>query len=262
MRTRNHPIVTALVLLSLASGAIGCKSNGGAWYKPDSYSFHNPFKKEDTIPPTYSDRTATSKPSIGATPNVSPPPGGYGDPARETEFLMGKADKQVQPHYGQTITGGAQPEAHRVAISETPTYGGNVPGGYGTYSDPNQYPGVTPPNYQQTSIQQPTYPPSYSPNYPAPGAHSFDYAPNSVAPLNYSTVPPTNYSPFAPPAGAPFDAAPQQGVNHPPTSPDVAPQQGFGPPAHGGGFDQAPNNYSPTPSYGSGYTATPSATGF
>jgi len=264
MRTRNHSFVTALVLLSLFSGAIGCQSNGGAWYKPNSYSWHNPFKTgKETISP-YSDRTAAAKPSAVAQPNVTAPPGGYSDKSRDADLQAGKTEKQVQAQlqvqHGNTITGGAIPDANRVAMSDPPVYGANVPAGY-TYPDPgaspypNQYSpntGGILPNYPQTSIQQ-----------------SADYAtPNGTgAPSAYPAPPPSNYSPFAAPAydatppqgfaapATPYSAAPQQGL--------VAPQQNYGAPAnYNNGFGADANGYTAPPSYGSGYTATPSTTGF
>ena len=268
MQTRNNSIVAALVLLSLVSGAIGCKSNGGAWYKPNSYSLHNPFKKEERNPfkkeEPIAPYQATAKPSIGAQPNVTPPPGGYGNKAQEAEFTAGKMEKQVQPQYGQTITGGIQPET-QVAMSDPNVYGGNAPVGYtyptdsGAYSNPNQYSPVTPQNYQSTSIQQPGYP---------TGPNPADYAaPNTgvASPSAYpSTVPPTNYSPFVSPAGQPYDAAPPQGFA-PPATYDPAPQQGFGAPQQGYGVPQQgygvnPNGYTSPPNYG-GYTALPSTAG-
>ena len=279
MRTQPHSFVTALVLLSLLSGAIGCKNNGGAWYKPNSYSWHNPFKsKEDTLSP-YSGSAA--KPSIGAQPNVATPPGGYGDKAREAEFQASKAEKQVQVQHGNTITGGAPQDPNRVAMSEFPAYGGNIPAEY-TYPDPNVYPsqyaphtGTTPQNYQQTSIQQSVY----SPHYPA-GPNPADYA----APNTGMAPPVANYSPFAPPAHDPalqqgfpapashsFDGVPQQqGFGAPPQQEFGAPpQQGFGAPPQQGfgappqqGFGADAHGYTAPPSYGSGYTATPSTTGF
>jgi len=273
MHTRNNPIVAALVLLSLVSGAIGCKSNGGAWYKPNSYTWHNPLKKGESIAP-YQDRTATTKPSMREQPNVATPPGGYGE-APKTEYTAGKTEKQVQPHYGQTITGGTQPDA-QVAMTDPNLHGGNVPAGYVSYdsaypSTPNPYSPVTPQSYPQSyqpvSIQQSGYP---------MGPNPADYAtPNNgvTPPAHPQTVPPANYLPF-PPAGQSYDAAPQGfSPQATPSAYDQAPQQGFGVSQQGfgapqqdysqqQGFGTPPNSYTPPPSYGTtGYTATPSMTG-
>ena len=273
MRTRNYSFVTPLLLLSLVCGTIGCTSNGGPWYKTNSYSWQNPFKsKGDTV----SDRTATAKPSIGVQPNVTAPLGGYGDPSREAEFQASKPEKQVQPQYGNTITGGATPTGNRVAMSEAPAYGGNTSAGY-TYPDPGVHPNqyssntgvMTPQMYPQTSIQQPTY----SPNYPSAGPNPADYAApsNGLAPPAYPpSTPSAGYSPFAAPG---YDAPPQQGVAAPATPSYGAPQQEFGAPQQNYGTPQqnygAPqqgfgadvNGYTAPPSYGSGYIATPSTTG-
>ena len=150
MRIQNHSIVTALVLFSLVSGAIGCKNTGmGPWYKPDSYSFYNPFKKEDPVESSYS----SPKPSLTATPNVTPPLGGYG------------TEKHLQLQHGNTPTGCARPEASHVAASEAPPFGGpySDSGMYPQYSAQNHGPsGMAPPTYQHTSatIQ------NYSPHHP------------------------------------------------------------------------------------------------
>ncbi len=280
MRTRSNSIVTALVLLSLVSGAIGCKSNGGAWYKPNSYTWYNPFSsKDDPIPPYSGEHAATAKPSIGAQPNVAAPPGGYGDKAKEAEFYAAKPEKQVQPQYGNTITGGSAPtstpaaDQNRVAMADAPLYNG-APANYSTpnpYSVPDAYyqpnSGVTPASYQPTSIQQPNagyqqpnagyqqpaagyqqpaayqQPTGYQPNGMSP--NPADYAP-SATPSPYSpntSVPATNYSPFAAQPEA------QQGFGAP-VSTTTAPAAN----AYGAGYTAAP-------SYGSGYPATPSTTG-
>ena len=71
-----------MTLLLIMPGTIGCRSNGGPWYKPDTYAFVNPFDKEamnrgGTAPPFGADVAANLKPSLDAQPNISPPLGGY-----------------------------------------------------------------------------------------------------------------------------------------------------------------------------------------
>ena len=256
MRTRNNSLLTALILLSLVVGAIGCKSNGGPWYKPGSYAMHNPFKaKDEPLSSPYPDRTATTKPSMGAQPNVATPPGGY-------------ATKELQVQYNNTPTGGATPEANRLARSEPAVSGGNIP--TSGYSDPGYNPnvaaynpnmgtsypgtyppnsGVTPQNIQPTSIATP-YGPSYTPQ------GTPDYASNPGTPLPWG-------------AQAPYDPAPASGFTAP-VNPTYETAPGGFPSAtpvpYGtqpvGGFDAPVNSYgSAVPSYGgTGYTANPSTT--
>ena len=255
MRTPNNSPLTALVLLTIVIGVVGCKMNGGPWYKPGSYSMHNPFKSQDD-----SHHVTTTKPSIGAQPNVTPPPGGYGT-------------KQVLPQYGNTVTGGMPSEADRVATSVPAVPGGNM--SIAGYTDPGPHnphphptggmpynpgpfpnPGVMPPHYQ-TSLVQPALPSDYSPNYPpVPSGHDYNTS-NTGTPLPWGSHPP--YDPAS--AGGFMPQAPPIHDNiqggFPPNTHPHGPQ----PPS---GFD-APINHghgSVPPSYGgSGYIVQPSTVG-
>ena len=256
MRTRNNSLLTALALLSLVVGSVGCKMNGGPWYKPGSYSMHNPFKSKDDTAPAY---YATPKPSIEAQPNVTPPPGGYAT----------RPERHVQPHYGNTITGGLQSDADRLAMSGPPVHTGGPYPETGTYN-PNAVPhnphlgmpphsgphssnpGVMPPHYQ-TSLVQPAPTSDYAPHYsPVPGTYDYDN-PNSSTPLPWGHH-------------VPQDSAPHGGGHSPPMS-DGPPPGGFVPasPSYDntvppGGFGSPSHSYGATaPSYGTtGYTANPS----
>ena len=237
MRTRSNLIVTALVLLSLVSGAIGCKHTGGPWYKTSSYSSHNPFKsKDDTLEPYSRDY---AKPSIGTNPNVTPPPGGYGDKNAEARFNASRPEKQLTTQYGMG-------QDNRVAMTEVPSssYGGNVypSSDPNAFQNPSQYApnigGVTQHNYQHTSIQQT--------GMIQPG---MEQNPHFYQQPNTDGLPTGGYSPLP----------------HPPTY-DTLPPQGFAPPT-ATGFESVPQNSfganpSHMPSYGTGYPAVPPTGGF
>lgn len=78
MRVHFLSITAILVAFLFVSGAVGCKSNGGDWYKPTSYSFVNPFAKEEADSPRSPTAFANnSKPSLNDQPNLRTPDGGY-----------------------------------------------------------------------------------------------------------------------------------------------------------------------------------------
>lgn len=225
MRTQTQSIVAAIVLLSLVSGAVGCRSNGtGPWYHPKTYSWHNPFKESEA--PAFKGEgaeQANKKPSMEATPNVSTPPGGYANPGKESGFLAGSQQKAVQTQYGHgagsETNHAAQaspysvPEAMTVASVPAPAVSSPEP--YNPYAaavDTNSV-AATPGAYQQTRYyeqQQPVANPMTA--SPAPMAPMADNAPvygnpygapSNPAPMNQSAQP--AQSPYAPmPTASPY----------------------------------------------------------
>jgi hypothetical protein len=213
---------------------------------------YNPFSsKEDPAPP-YSASQVPQKPSLDAQPNVQTPPGGYGNPAKEAEFAS-KQGKELQVQAGLTVTGGAPADTNRIAMASAET-----PAAYGPYSDPNL---MTPGSYAPASIQQPSYPPSYQ--MPTNNPNPADYAPSN-GPGFPAAQPTSNYSPF--PQTTPGYEVPQQpqGFGQPAApayDPQQLQQQNYGAPQQNYGAPANYGNYNAPPSYGSGYTATPSTTG-
>ncbi|MCL2005656.1 MAG: hypothetical protein FWG73_05770 [Planctomycetaceae bacterium] len=104
MRTHYTFIFTVLTALFLVSGTSGCKSNGGAWYNPTSYSISNPFSKDtyakDNLAPLFnsSDNLANAKPSLNAQANIDTPHGGYSN--RTADTGSGTASLTPLDHWG------------------------------------------------------------------------------------------------------------------------------------------------------------------
>ena len=128
MRVHFSPIVTVFAALLLVSGTVGCRSNGGPWYNPTTYSFSNPFGKDRQTSP-HSSSMAKTKPSLDAHPNISIPHGGYTDSAS---------------HAGSPGSSGgtmsSSPPEH-LAQYNNPTMQQNSPNPHGSYTvaDPSQY---------------------------------------------------------------------------------------------------------------------------
>jgi len=85
MRRQYRSFVVTMVVVSLCCGFIGCRSNGGSWYKLSSYSWHNPFKskvfEDDDFGRYAEDNNGIRKPRDGQSPDLdlTPPTGGYSD---------------------------------------------------------------------------------------------------------------------------------------------------------------------------------------
>jgi len=127
MRVHFSSIVTILLALLLVSGTVGCRSNGGPWYNPTTYSFASPSGKGRPASP-YSSSVANQKPSLDAQPNISAPHGGYTDNA---SFAASPASS------GGTVSN--TPPAHWAQHNPVPQQ--NVPNSYSSYTvaDPSQY---------------------------------------------------------------------------------------------------------------------------
>jgi hypothetical protein len=285
MRIRRESIFVTLVCFSLIFGMIGCRSNGGAWYNPKSYTWHNPFKSNEA-PSFDAEGTAhaSTKPSLGAQPNVTPPPGGYD----ESRSIAGNGKKEgssaVVPQYGaQYGVGTLSADSNRVASANTPTTP-STPGyvsdrSYSSYSSTNNNlvasgPQATPaPHYQPTNFyypdqqQTPTIPSNQPGVYPGAvyqgsgspengGAVPPAYQPSyNATPVTPTTVPnpqaTTNYSPF----GASENTAAQPNYGVQPSIPAYSAQP-VPPPTNNYGVQTA-TPYNPDPT--TGFTANPSS---
>ncbi len=230
MRTRIKSIVTAFVLLSLVSGAIGCRSNGGPWYNPKTYAFHNPFGKDEA--PLYGSEgtsQANTRPSIGEQPNVNTPPGGYTNKEAEERFLAGRKDTAMVPQYGASQVGA---DANRIASTTMPSqpsyYSDGTAGnpGYSTYGEGQYGAGaygsniVPSTDYQRTTLHSPG---GYNPMANTPAAPAADpmVYPGSVAPNSATSAYPGAMATPSPTEGYPPFGAPAQS-----TAPSVVPPMG------------------------------------
>jgi hypothetical protein len=294
MRIRRKSFFVTLVCFSLVFGVVGCRSNGGAWYNPKSYTWHNPFKSNEA-PSFDADGAAhaTIKPSLGAHPSVTPPPGGYTSKEDEARFFAGNGKKEsnsiVIPQYG---AGTLPADGNRLASANVPTTlttSGYIPTdqSHSAYGSANNSlatsgPQATPTHYQPTNYHpdQPTTAiPSNQPGvYPGSGYQGAGLPETGVAapPVyqpSYNTTPTTpnsvtsyavpnpqavNYSPFGVQENTTV-TTPTGGYGAQPqptpTVPNYSPQQPFPPLTNNYGAPTAvPYNANPA----AGFTANPS----
>lgn len=222
MRTRTKSIVAVLALLSLASGAIGCRHTAGPWYSPSSYAWG--FKpSEETIPPYEHDGLAGTNtlPHTVAPPMIQEPSGGYTTTPQRTVLTQYELQQNTQ-----------------VARADSPA----------TTTPTGPYHDTVPMDYQRTNAHTPYSgysDPSMSPAYYAPAPGTVDPMQNpNMFPANPQTQPP--YSGMSNPGyqdpaafGAPPAAMPNMGYPAQPATPNMAypaqqpatPNTGFAAPA-------------------------------
>ena len=134
MRVHFSSVVAIFVTLLFVSGTVGCRSNGGDWYNPKSYSWTNPFAKEgqDSGRPRSPDAFANTKPSLDEHPNISIPPGGYSGEAslanRSTSPAGTLGGSTADPWGQQNSVASHIPPSHLSGLS-----------GY-TVAEPSPYP--------------------------------------------------------------------------------------------------------------------------
>ena len=153
MRVHFSFIVTTFVALLLVSGTTGCRSNGGAWYKPTSYTFSNPikipFSKDKESAPLYADSQNT-KPSLGEIPSVNTPPSGYTTDGSLAAGRTGSAGGTVSTNPPEHWPQHNNPMAPN--SSGTGGYSGPIaayPSDYLPYTEPYNGQGASPaPSYQ------------------------------------------------------------------------------------------------------------------
>ncbi|MDR2116958.1 MAG: hypothetical protein LBP87_11325 [Planctomycetaceae bacterium] len=277
MYTRKKSIVATLMCFLLVFGAIGCRSNGGSWYNPKSYTWYNPFKSNEA-PPFDAEGTAhvTPKPNLSAQPNVTTPPGGYTSKEDEARFFAGKSKENgsmVVPQYGASLPA----EGNRIAsanvppVSTTPSYAPtNQPyspygvTGNGANNGLTAEYQATPTRYQQTNYhyEQPTSTPaSNQPNVYAgsgfqengnitPQVYQPSYTPSTTPTNSYATPNPqlaNNYSAYG---------TPENPINYntQPTLPVYNNTTQTVPPPSNYAVPTTPHNTDPT----AGFTANPS----
>ncbi|MDR3181769.1 MAG: hypothetical protein LBT89_02435 [Planctomycetaceae bacterium] len=216
MRFHSSTIVMLLVTAAFVGSSIGCRSNGGPWYNPKSYTWTKPFENKPGYPENKRNEAAlaNTKPSLGSQPSVSAPPSGY------TAGNYSAANKEDARFHqtGDTLPPSAYstpqaPDSSKLASAAAPS-----PAGTNYYGE-SAAPAGSPNNYTynpgnpvaQTSAAN-YYPPANSPAYqPTSAQVPAAYPPNSG--YNAAPVPVDNgnYAPFAAPGeNASVYAAQQQ----------------------------------------------------
>ncbi|MGL6225647.1 MAG: hypothetical protein ACRC10_03365 [Thermoguttaceae bacterium] len=176
-------LAIALLVFAVCCSLLGCRSNGGPWYKPSSYAFNNPFNKNKAglydEESRFADNTPASLPREGMRPNVSTPPGGYTE-QRPSQYAAssGVPNTGVPSAVGMSNTQVTTPQ---VAYNGVPNQ--SYPGQNTPYNAQQQ------PNYQQ---QQPAYQPQ---SYPQSGTQPYQ---QGGQPVQQPTQDTTSYSQYPP----------------------------------------------------------------
>ncbi|MDR0869970.1 MAG: hypothetical protein LBN39_04175 [Planctomycetaceae bacterium] len=262
MRTRKT-IAAVLVVLSLVSGAVGCKSNGGPWYKPNTYAFYNPFNGKDAMDSEGSAH-ASIKPSLDSQPNVNVPPGGYTSQDDEAKYYAGRTEgnKTVVPQYGTTNFGTTDSRVASTQSPSNPLPNSYLPAEtpyspYGPADGINAVPAAA--AYQPTSyydaapaVQPPAAYPGTGIQGVNPAAVPYGAAPAAAPQNNYSpynSAPAVNpAAPAAPASSVPVYGQPVSANNYgvPTATPNNPMPAGTAAPA---AFTATPSAYSPNPGF-------------
>jgi len=269
MRVHFSSVAAVFVAILFVSGTVGCRSNGGDWYNPKSYSWTNPFARDGQESPRSSDAFANTKPSLDEHPNISIPPGGYSGEAsianRSTSPARASGGSVADSWGQQSPIASHTPPSHLSGLTVAepspypPAYMTGMTGNHSVavasqqqhVPQHNQFPQEMaqqhhhlmpygPSDYVQTGFHQPI-------NNPSVYQHPVQHAPFGV---HGGMEPQGNYAPFGTlPQNDPY-AAIQQPAATPPTT-------GFGfeqhpmqaPPTHhqpgipaNGGFHQQPHH--------------------
>lgn len=231
MKKTIRPLAILAAVLAVCSMGTGCTSNGGPWYKPSTYTYHNPFSKDKGKTPhdkhagmvaggQETDKSVldNSRPSINSSPNIKGPLGGYSNeaPAYQSSTQQARVTPlsgnystpdqsmpqtgiqqtaAVQNGYGQAGAGTyGMTQNPSVAMATPPVTGGYSPA-EGVYSAP----------VQSASYQMGTPSQGYGQQYPQ---GTFEQQ-QAVPQVNPGTAfPGTGYTPQATPATVPMTAAP------------------------------------------------------
>ena len=216
---RNHfsTAVTVFVASLFVLGTTGCRSNGGPWYNPTSYTWIKPSDKGSQAPPFAPEAFANPKPALEAQPNIESPMGGYSDGA-SLYSNRSVAQSGVQNSYPLDQGGYHSPVASN-------SYGG----GY-SVAEPSPYPPpyasgqpsamASPQQYQYPAeMAQQANPMPYGSDYSAGAQYPhtnvvspYPTAASSQAAPNYGTSVSDPYGNANPAMGgnyAPFGAVPQ-----------------------------------------------------
>ena len=115
MRVHFSSVAAVFVALLFVAGTVGCRSNGGDWYNPNTYSWANPFSKDGQTPPRSSESFTNTRPSLDAQPNISVPHGGYSEEsslASHSNVITGGTGNVSQEPWGQHQVASQTPPSH------------------------------------------------------------------------------------------------------------------------------------------------------
>ena len=235
MRTHLSTVAAIFVALLFVSGTVGCRSNGGPWYNPTSYTWMKPsFAKDNQAPPYSPEAFVNKKPALEGQPHIERPMGGYSD---EPSFQASRSSSLSSPSNNYPIE---QSSYHNPVASNT--YGGYTvaepssyppPYDYGSGPQPMQqqyqYPAemaqqgnpygdyTTGAQYPQTSAVYPSATPNQAtPNYGTPAVDPYgnanpamtsgNYVPFGASPQNdpYAAMQQQQQAPAAYPAPSPY----------------------------------------------------------
>ena len=278
MRVQFSSVVAIFIALLFVSGTVGCRSNGGDWYNPNTYSWTNPFARDGQDSPRPSNTFANTKPSLDAHPtNISIPPGGYSDGAASI------ANRSVSPE-GVSGSSATDPWGRQNPVaSNTPPSHLSGQSGY-TVAEPSSFPpayitGMVGNHSVAATHQQQQHIPQHS-QFPQEMAHHhmMPYGPSDYVqtgfhqPVNHASAHqhPVHHAPMGTHGGgmdsqgnyAPFGTLPQNNSFGAIQQPVAVPPTGFGfeqhsmqaPHAHhqsglliDGGFHHQPSHHQPQP---------------
>ncbi|MGL6195221.1 MAG: hypothetical protein ACRC2T_10420 [Thermoguttaceae bacterium] len=206
------PVIVAIIALCCVN--TGCKLNqGGKWYNPTAYRFHNPFSKSGSETDEYGMYAHDPvSPRDGVSPEIDVPPGNYGRSASTTT-----------PPASLAGTSTRQPNGQQVALANQPQYSNpsgvqpvsaDYPASRGAAAAPNQYPQNTlpqngypnPQQYPPASYQVPQQPVNNQYANPNPQGSGQPYNPYDTGHNQYST--PQNHVPQNPPAQDNYEFSP------------------------------------------------------
>ena len=233
MQVQFSSVAAIFVALLFVSGTVGCRSNGGDWYNPKTYSWTNPFSKEEQESLRPSDALANTKPSLDSQPNISSPPGGYTDRTG------------VGGRSGSTAAEPWAAQQHPM-VSQTPPSHLSGLGGYTTVAESSSVPSYNP---MEGSVSHN----NHSMNHHSIAATTQQYAPHhNQSPYPQNSYPqqemwqPQNAMPYGP-----SDYV-QTGL-HQPVNTGVYPQHQHAPMGGLGGMEHQQGNYAPYGTYGTPY---------
>ena len=188
MRRQHRSFLAMMIIVSLCCGFIGCKSNGGRWYKPTSYSWHNPFKRtvveEDEYGMLAEDNNGIRLPKEGQTPELDTPAGGYSQKSSAVATSANPAQRTGVPAPATSnYNYGAQPQ-------QTPAVAMNGGVQQTMYTQPPQQQYQPPVNQQyynqvpQNTATMQNVNPNYGTGYQQPNATTYQnpYPPQPVSP--------------------------------------------------------------------------------
>lgn len=188
-------LAISLLVFAICCSLLGCRSNGGPWYKPSTYTFNNPFNKNKAgmygEEARFAENAPSNLPREGMRPNVSTPPGGYTEQRASQQTVSSSAvpNTGVPSTVGMNSTQTTNPQVAYNGVPNQSYPAQNAP--YNAQQQP-VYQQQQPYNPQQ---QQPVY---QQQSYPQSGTQPYQTGqPVQQQPTqdttSYSQYPPGSY---------------------------------------------------------------------